>query len=260
MNILLVSSKKDLASNNFRNYIFENYKLLKISNNLYKFEINSKNKIYFKEIETMHIYSNEDEIYDKDIKFSQIIFLSKHSTLSDNKPSCMTVHAIGNWGTANLGGKNNCVVKTDPILIRYLLLNLRENKPIDIKKYEVKQEATHHGPYLDVSSIFYEIGSSEIDWNNKLVVKYMIEILINSIKNYDQKEILIEKNWIPVVGVGGSHYCTKFNKISLDKNTKYCFGHVVANYSIKEIKENPNILLEAKEKSNALNIIYEKEI
>ncbi len=258
MKILIVSSTEDIASNNLKEELFNSYKLVKNKKDIYKIDIDSLNEIYFKEINKTHIYASQEDIKDKE--YDQVIFLSRHSTLSETKPKCMTVHAIGNWGKADLGGESNTVVKTDPFLIRLLLLNLKENKPKEIKEYEVKQEATHHGPFLESPTLFYEIGSTNIDWENKLVSRYMIKILIDSIKDYNQKEIKEKNNWIAAVGVGGSHYCTRFNRYTFDRSKRYCFGHVVASYALKDIQENQALLKEAKEKSTSQVVVYEEEI
>ncbi len=259
MKILIIASKEDLASINLKEELFNNYSLEKIEEEIYKIKIEGENEIFFKEISETHIYSSEKNIVGEK-KYDQIIFLSRHSTLSENKPKCMTVHAIGNWGIAELGGKDHKVVKTDPILMRLLLIELKKNKPKEIKEYEVKQEATHHGPYLEESTLFYEIGSCENDWKNKLVSKYMIKILIENIKDYNKEEIKNKNQWIEAVGFGGSHYCTRFNRLTFNINNKYCFGHVVANYGVKHVEENKNLLKEAKEKSNSKVIIYEESI
>lgn len=258
MKILIVSSTEDIASNNLKEELFNSYTLVESKKDIYKIEQNSLNEIYFKEINNTHIYASSEDINDKE--YDLVIFLSRHSTLSEVKPKCMTVHAVGNWGKADLGGKSNTVVKTDPFLIRLLLLNLKENKPREIKEYEVKQEATHHGPFLESPILFYEIGSTNIDWENKFVSKYMIKILIDTIKDYNQKEVKEKNNWIAAVGVGGSHYCTRFNRYTFDRSKKYCFGHVVASYALKEIQRNKTLLKEAKENSNSQVVVYEEEL
>lgn len=258
MNILLVSSKKDIASVNLKKSLLKKYNILK-ENNIFKVDVkNSKNNIFLKEIENMHIFSKEEDILDKSIKFDLVIFLSKHSTLSKIKPNCITVHSVGNWGKAELGGIDETIVKSDGIFIRSLLLKLKKNKPKNIKKYEIKQEATHHGPYLKTPTIFYEIGSCKEDWENKDVSKYMIDCLIDVIKDYDKKKIAIDNNWIEVLGIGGSHYCTKFNRYTFNEDYKYCFKHVIPEYALKNLTENKiNTICKGhffKEK------IYEKDI
>jgi len=219
MNFLLIISNQDIASLNFKETLFQEYTLEEMNLNLFKVKIKSSiNKIYLKIINSLHIFSKEEEIIEPNLNIDQIIFLSKHSTLGEIKPKSMTVHSIGNWGKADLGGLDHTVVKTDAILIRTLLIELKNNKPISLKPYEIKQEATHHGPFLLTPTIFYEIGSSKDEWVNKEVSKFMLICLFKVISNYNKEEKKKEKGWIEAVGIGGSHYCTKFNKKTLMKS------------------------------------------
>ncbi|MCK9292514.1 MAG: D-aminoacyl-tRNA deacylase [archaeon] len=259
MNILIISSKEDKASINLKKRLFENYSLEQ-KEDFYFLKSNGINNIYFKEIEKQHIYSSEEEMIPKSLQIDQIIVLSKHSTLSEIKTKTITAHSIGNWGKAELGGKDKTLVKTDPILIRELLFNLKKNKPTKIKEYEVKQEATHHGPYLDISTMFVEIGSSDPDWENKDVANYIIQILINILINYNREDIKKTRNWVEAIGIGGNHYCTKFNKKTFKNSNLFCFGHIIPSYALKDVNNNPEILEEAKEKSNSNIIIYNKDL
>ncbi len=260
MNFLLIVSKEDIASINFEKQLFS-YSFKNISKDLYILDIDTKNKVYLTVTNDLHIYLKEEDIVPNELKdINQVIFLTKHSTLNVNKPKCMTVHAIGNWGRAELGGKDNTVVETDPILIRKLLIELKRNKPKEIKEYEVKQEATHHGPYLEIPTIFFEIGSQESDWSNEVVSSYMIKVLLDVIKDYNKEEIKKKKGWIEAVGVGGSHYCSKFNKKTYKDSNLYAFGHVVANYALEDIENKPKLLEQAKQKSNSKVIIKEKDL
>jgi len=261
MNFLIIISNQDPASLNFKEVLFTKYKLERIKDKVFELALNdSINKIYIKVIDSMHIFSKEEEIIEPDLDINQIIFLSKHSTLGEIKPKSLTVHAIGNWGKADLGGLDHTVIETDPILIRSLLLELKKNKPLSLKPYEIKQEATHHGPYLSVSTIFYEIGSDKDAWNDKVPSEFMLTSLFNIISNYDRDKIKNEKGWIEAVGVGGSHYCTKFNKKTFDEKYSYSFGHIVASYGLDEIKLRPELIKQAKEKSNATVVIKEEEL
>jgi D-aminoacyl-tRNA deacylase len=267
MNILLICSKTDLAAVNFfetlttRDFGFE-----KFSENLWFLE--KKNKIFLILTEKTHLYMNDSDIsvFEKDanIKFEQIIFLSRHSTLGENKPRSITAHAVGNWGKAELGGKDEMVVKTDGILIRSLLLDFYLKKPKALE-YEIKQEATHHGPFLSKSTIFVEIGSNEKAWTDKDICDFVSKELIFIISDYDNKETKEKKAWIEAIGFGGSHYCTKFNRLTFNSENKYCFGHIIPDYALKLITNKTKLkeLLErAKEKSNSSLILDEslKEI
>jgi D-aminoacyl-tRNA deacylase len=267
MNFLLIVSKEDKASLNLKEELFNNYKIKKLNeyedlfyldNDYYKF----KNNIYIKIISELHIFC-DDKIYldiSNKINIDSIIFLSKHATKSDIKNKCITAHAIGNFSKAELGGKDFTVVETDPILIRSILLKLKENKKdfSNINKYKITQEATHHGPYLEKSTLFYEIGSHIDEWINKDVSKFMIQMLLEVLKDYNKEKIKIDNNWIETVGIGGSHYCTKFNKYTFNKQNKFCFGHIIPNYAIDSFEKNKDILQhQVLTKSNSKIILNE---
>jgi len=264
MNFFLVCSKNDPAAINFfetlTNYSFG---FNKLSDNLWI--LKKENKIFLVLTEKMHLYIDDTDIsiFEKEAKtkFDQIIFLSKHSTLSEIKPRTISVHAIGNWGKAELGGIDETLVETDAILIRSLLMDLN-NKSKNLE-YEIKQEATHHGPFINKSVIFVEIGSDEKAWKDKKVSEFVIDCLINLIKDYDKYKIKHEKDWVDAVGFGGSHYCTKFNRFTFDKKNKYCFGHVIPDYALDKIKNSDKLktlLEQAKQKSNSDIVINENKM
>lgn len=271
MNIAIICSRKDVASNNFFNYLIDNYNFKEIRKNLFFLEETEKTEYAINEVfliitDQLHIYLTEKEINDLlagiEKNIEQVIFLSRHSTLSEKKEKSISVHAIGNWKNADLGGRPTTVCKTDPILIRELLLRMyikkKQNIDIDIKKYEVKQEATHHGPYLENFAIFVEIGSDLDAWNDLKTIGFICENVIDVLKYYNREKIKEENNWVEVVGFGGSHYCTKFFKYSMDPNKKYCFGHIIPDYAIKEFDKETDlnkILKEALKKSNSSMIL-----
>ncbi|MEI8364513.1 MAG: D-aminoacyl-tRNA deacylase, partial [archaeon] len=117
MNFLIIVSNQDPASLNFKEVLFTKYKLEKIKDKVFELVLSgSINKIYVKVIDSMHIFSKEEEVIEPDLDINQIIFLSKHSTLGEIKPKSLTVHAIGNWGKADLGGFDHTVIETDPTL------------------------------------------------------------------------------------------------------------------------------------------------
>ena len=258
MNFLLICSKTDLAATNFfETLTTSDFDFAKNSKNIWF--LNKKNKIFLVLSEKAHLYFEDEDIskIEEEIKitFEQIIFLSRHSTLGEVKPRSVTAHAVGNWGKAELGGIDEMLVKTDAKLIRALLLDFYNNKPKTLE-YEVKQEATHHGPYLSKSTIFVEIGSNEIAWKDKIACDFVCKEAIKIISNYHPSDY----DWKETVGVGGSHYCTKFNRLTFDVNNKYCFGHVIPDYALKQINDKQKLkelLEQAKVKSNSVLVIDE---
>lgn len=264
MNILLICSKTDLAAINFfETLTTSDFGFEKLSENLWFLE--KKNKIYLTLTEKTHLYMTDSDVSEiekyANMVFEQIIFLSRHSTLGEVKPRSITAHSVGNWGKAELGGLDEKLVKTDAILIRSLLLDFYKNKPKNIE-YEVKQEATHHGPHLEKSTIFVEIGSNECAWKDKTASDFVCIELIKIISEYDKEKIKKENVWADVVGFGGSHYCTKFNRLTFDSESKFCFGHVIPDYALKQITDKQKLkelIEQAKEKSNSSLVIDENQ-
>lgn len=263
MNILLICSKTDLAAINFFETLTTgDFGFEKFSENFWF--LDRINKIFLVLIEKTHIFMSDKDILEiekqANMVFEQIIFLSKHATLGEIKPRSITAHSVGNWGKAELGGLDERLVKTDAILIRALLLNLFNNKPKTLK-YEIKQEATHHGPYLEKSTIFLEIGSDENAWVDKVASEFVCKKLIKIISEYDKEKTKQKNDWEEVVGFGGSHYCTKFNRFTLDSKNKFCFGHVIPDYALRQITDMQKLkeLLElAKAKSDAFMVLDDK--
>ncbi len=266
MKILLLTSEKDMASVVFKDILLNNYDFLKKKDDFYylnnftkdkelKLVQNNKtkNQIFLKNIKNLHLFFDDSMLGDV---YDVVVVLSKHSTLSKNKNKCFTAHALGNFDKAEFGGKDKTLVKTDAFLIRYLLLNLKKNKPKNLKEYEIKQEATHHGPFISTKILFFEIGSNVCDWLNKDAVFYMSKILINSLLNYSPKNLKNEFGWESVCGFGGSHYCTVFNRYTFDLKNRYCFGHVVPSYSINNFIKN-KLFKEIKEKGFSKKILKE---
>lgn len=268
MNFVIICSKEDVASNNFFECLINKYNFEELQKDIYYLKENEDksnyaiNEIFLIYFEKLHLYLTEKEISEKigylEKGIDQIIFLSRHSTTSKNKQKSFSAHAIGNWSSADFGGKPNLLCKTDPILLREILIKIN-NKNKECKKYKTKQEVTHHGPYLEYSSIFVEIGSSQEEWNDLKGINFITENIIEILKYYNKEKIKTENNWIEAVGYGGSHYCTQFFKYQIDLKNKYCFGHIIPNYAIENINNNDlnKMLKQALEKSNSKIVLKE---
>ena len=178
------------------------------------------------ELEKETIYSdniNEKNYLElKNIDF--LIFASTHKS-KNNIPS-LSLHAAGNWRSADLGGKEGKICRTSAFVLKYLFQKLEENakKNKEIyEKYNITLEATHHGPLIDIPSCFIELGSLENEWKDEKAAKIIAETIL-SLQNFDKKNY----SWIPTIGVGGTHYCPNFNKIQLNSN--YAISHIIPEH------------------------------
>ena len=223
---LIIASEADTASINLRDRLlemsdwvesgsFDNNEMWTISKDYGDFCRKGTQLITIQEL---HIYAEEidkkwQQQNNKEIE--NIIFLSRHKAAS-GRPS-LTVHPIGNWGTADYGGKEAEVSGATPGWMTGLLLKIRENR---IDGYDVCFEATHHGPFLQTPTMFLEIGSSESEWEKKEPVRALIKSLLE----------LQHADGIKVIGIGGGHYTPRFTEAAFSH--RVCFGHMVANYGV----------------------------
>lgn len=169
------------------------------------------------------LYSDNLDL-EKIDKYDFVIFASKHS--SEKNEKALTIHATGNWRDAKYGGKSGKVSRTSALFQKQLFEKLKANvEKHDLRDYVVTMEATHHGPLIDKPSVFIEIGSTEIEYNDRragfIVAKTIFDI-IEDFKENPYNEV--------AVGVGGPHYCPGFNKIQLKSNV--AISHVIPSYAL----------------------------
>ena len=122
-------------------------------------------------------------------------------------------------------------------MLKTLFLELNESGKNS--GYELTLEATHHGPYMHKPSVFVEVGSTELEWNDKENGK----ILANTIMNALKKEVSDQKI---AIGIGGPHYCANFNKLLLRSN--YAVSHICPKYHLSNLTEE--LVKEAIENTN----------
>ena len=181
------------------------------------------------EIDNIKLYSvkkesifNED--IDKLIEADIFIFATTHRSAS-GIPS-LSVHSPGNWAKAELGGKDRQLCIAPAFLLRRMLFKLEELNNLD---FEVVQECTHHGPYLEKPCMFIEIGSSEEQWIMKdagvVIAKTIMSVL-------QSKEISEFKSSF---GIGGLH--TTPNLTSAMKKSDYAIGHICPKYMLADLDE-----------------------
>jgi D-aminoacyl-tRNA deacylase len=147
----------------------------------------------------------------KNIDF--IIFATKHK--SEKEFPSLTIHAPGNWRSADFGGQIGKICKTSALILKYLFQNLNklaeqsklasasskknENSNLD-KNYNITLEATHHGPLINYPCLFIEIGSSEKQWNDENAGRIIAKTIL-SLQNFNP----VNKKYLPAIGIGGPH-------------------------------------------------------
>jgi D-aminoacyl-tRNA deacylase len=208
--ILLVASTQDTAGMNIARNLVHHYNFEKLSETFHKNSVYSKT---FQNKEIKLIFINT-EIVDTqflgDLFTPQLlIFLSRHSS-AKGIPT-LSVHTPGNLSEAKFGGKPRKVSMSPAGAMKNALIAMAKLKDARGLDYEVSYECTHHGPSLDVPTMFVELGSSHAA----------------------MATLSDESNYSVAVGIGGPHYNKKFTETAL--NTQSAFGHIIPKYALKEV-------------------------
>jgi D-aminoacyl-tRNA deacylase len=93
--------------------------------------------------------------------------------------------------------------------------------------YDVSYECTHHGPSLNIPTMFTELGSSETQWQDSMAAHVVADSAIAAIENFPGK------TKSAVLGIGGTHYNEKFTRMALAGEA--LFGHMIPKYAISTI-------------------------
>ena len=157
----------------------------------------------------------------------QAIFVSRHRSKT-GEPT-LTVHPIGNYGKAEFGGKSKILTKTSPHLMTHLLRLLKKNAKQAKLYHKVCFEVTHHGPYLDIPTLFIEVGSNEEEWAKQEPAAVVAKSVLELLDSYHYEKDFSDE-MIVLLGVGGGHYAPRFTDVALGK--KVAFGHMIPTYQI----------------------------
>jgi D-aminoacyl-tRNA deacylase len=227
--ILLVSSNKDVASINIANQILQHYPFQKTlenfhNNPVYTLCLNQKNVTLIRLNEESINAQNLPEFFpDAEL----VIFVSRHSSQSGTPT--LTVHPPGNFADADFGGLPRTVsVSPATAMSNTLKMLTFFQQKFDLSEYEVSFEVTHHGPSLNVPSMFVELGSSMSQWVNSKAASAIACSVISTIENFEAKPA--QK---AVIGIGGTHYNKKFTNMSL--NGQALFGHMIPKYAVMHV-------------------------
>lgn len=219
----IIACKEDLGSMNIYSRLLESFDFKETPREYHShpFLESKKTGLQLLLIDSLHIHASHLD----ELKAEFIVFASRHSSKS-GKPS-LTVHPVGNWGKAELGGKNRSLVKTSSALMKNYLLGLKKQKEQKkLEKFAVSYEVTHHGPFLNTPCCFIEIGSTEKQWKNEKAAMAIAETIMNCTEFPECKT---------AIGIGGLHYNPYFTKISL--LSKYAFSHMCPKYALQHFDQ-----------------------
>ncbi len=205
--ICAVFSGNDIASKNIAEHIVRKYGFDEVDGNY----VNGN-------IEIREYGGQLTELSISEGRFDAAYMLSMHRSAAG--VGALTTHSTGNFTLeAKLGGKPRSLSISSPLRMLAVLRRLwSENAGIE-KSYE----ATHHGPLLEIPSLFVELGGNDEAINNKALAGAVGDAVYSGMSEGD---IEYEK---AVIGIGGGHYPRKFTRIAVEKG--YAFGHIMPRYS-----------------------------
>lgn len=244
--ILLVASNKDIAGMNISEQTLRLYPFTKTShtyqeNPIYAVNINGKN--------VNHIILNEEAVYAQYLSADfpnaeLIVFISRHSSKSGTPT--LSVHTPGNFASAELGGLPKQVSISPAVAMQQSLLSFQRLKQQMALNYQVSYECTHHGPSLQVPTMFVELGSTINQWRDQQAAAVVAHAALDAIANFG------ESKRGSALGIGGPHYNQKFTDISLRKEA--AFGHMIPKYEIQNVDSDilKQCVMRTKEKVDSI--------
>jgi len=225
--ILIAASNKDMASLNIAKQILNCYSFKETGekfqgNPIHYTDVNDKSV----ELVTLE----EDSVYAQNLTdffvgLELIVFISRHSSLTGTPT--LSVHTPGNLGEAQFGGLSKKVSISPANAMRNFLrsvVRLKRKMQLD---YEVSYECTHHGPSLDVPTMFVELGSTLKQWNDLKAAEAIAHATIEAISRFGNFPAKA------VVGIGGPHYNNRFTRMALEN--EIAFGHIIPKYASQSL-------------------------
>jgi D-aminoacyl-tRNA deacylase len=224
--ILIVSSKKDVASLNIAKQILENYSFEEKAS----FQGNPAYETISGNRKVRLITLNEESVKAQSLtnsfdELDLMVFISRHS--SESGTPTLSVHTPGNFGKAELGGLPRRVSISPANAMRNALRMMARLRSEMQLSYDVSYECTHHGPSLDVPTMFVELGSSAAQWNDPVGAEAVAQAAMEAVSAFGVSQAKA------VLGIGGPHYNSKFTRIALENDL--AFGHIIPKYAIEGI-------------------------
>ncbi|OGS55590.1 MAG: hypothetical protein A3K60_07755 [Euryarchaeota archaeon RBG_19FT_COMBO_56_21] len=237
---LIVTSSEDNASMNIRARLLER-EIWTETGSFDNHPVLKKDDFRMVQVDRIHL---EEDLVDERAATAigepvdVVIFASRHR--SEKKIPTLTVHPIGNYSSADFGGKPGTLCPTAPNLMTSAMRNLVRNaKEL---QWDVSFETTHHGPLVNSPTFYIEIGSYEELWDRKdaaeAIAKSILEIK-------DEGEPV-------VICVGGGHYAPRFTEVALKR--RVAIGHMAANYALEALSSE--MILQMSAKSSGAKEVY----
>ncbi len=165
------------------------------------------------------------ERIDEKIEADLFLFVSRHASKTEGK--MLTVHSLGNFATAELGGEPGKLV---PSSAKAMLLGMEAQSRAPSIGYDFYQEATHHGPYLSKPTLFFEMGTTEVVWQDPIAGAMVAESVLSVISSIDAP-----RSYTTAIGIGGLHHAIAFRSLTMER--KIAIAHICPKYMLEHLDE-----------------------
>lgn len=224
---LIVASRLDLASTNIARRILSLYEFRESQTMM------CGEKVYEGLIENQEValaFVSKDvtdtQFLEDQVKPGLLIFVSRHE--SQKGAPMLSTHVPGNLGGARHGGLPKKVSIAPARAMKAALKVLESERQAMGLPYRVSYEATHHGPSLDIPTLFIEIGSTPKEWEDPKACEAAALSVAAAIRTGVKGDSSMAS-----LGIGGLHYNEKFTKIGLQEDL--ALGHMIPKYAIPDL-------------------------
>lgn len=203
---MLVASEQDMAGRTMISSLLNDFGFEPDSDRPHQFVSakNPKATLYLSATELLR-REDLDQVFPHATAF---VFLSKHR--AESRIPALTCHCTGNFSDNPFGGNAGEIGISFPSLQKsYLNALVKDSLP----DYHVVIEATHHGPTsLRKPLLFVELGSSEKQWADKNAASLICRTVLDVIQRGPGQCAKV------AIGLGGTHYPTKFSQFLIESN------------------------------------------
>jgi len=169
----------------------------------------------------------------------EIIFPSRHSAAS-GRPS-LTLHPIGVMQldvdeTPPYGGKAGDAPPPSTRLASWWQELVRKSEHVELgEEFDTSLEVTHHGPWLEVPSLFIEVGSTAATWGHKGAAEFLADIIHRGLgldggNGFGCWNPKLDSGSPVLITLGGGHYAPRANNLGLQSGLH--IGHMLATYAL----------------------------
>jgi D-aminoacyl-tRNA deacylase len=170
---------------------------------------------------------------------TEVIFPSRHSAAS-GRPS-LTLHPIGVMQLDEdeeppYGGKAGDAPPPSPRLASWWkeLLQVASSTDFGLE-FDTSLEVTHHGPWLEVPSLFIEVGSTDATWGHVPAAECLAGIIhrglgLDGSDGFGHWDAEANKGELVLITLGGGHYAPRANLLAQLDGVH--LGHMLATYAL----------------------------